>query len=297
MNALLGRIRACLGAWSGRSTDPGRCRTSGFTASGPPRWRLDGLSTNQARVPDRSTPAPVLGSGTQESRTSHLRGRRIAAHRRRAVIIKMYTSLSEKPYLRRRKLCLTGKELAGTAGTRSCRACALAFAQVAPREGRSGARKPMSAYACTGQPSRLGNPSVCQVGSGQHTERNLCALRHLSGRLRLRPMPGARSCTRLHGATPGSRLLPDAIRKCVVRQRLTDIDPKLPLLGRPGDRWDYASRYSAGPRLMSAEARSEKLTPASGVDPPIISGRGALDPGQMQCNPKRASDFSRLNRL
>lgn len=44
MNALLGRVRVCLGAWSGRSTDPGRCRTSGFTASGSERKRVRGLT-------------------------------------------------------------------------------------------------------------------------------------------------------------------------------------------------------------------------------------------------------------
>ena len=35
MNALLDRVRICLGAWPGRSTDPGCCRTSGLAASGP----------------------------------------------------------------------------------------------------------------------------------------------------------------------------------------------------------------------------------------------------------------------
>ena len=104
-------------------------------------------------------PAPVLGGGAQDRRASHLRGRRTTAQRRRAVTIKLYTSLTAKHYLRGRNLCLTGKARAGTAGRRSCRACALEFARLAPvGDGRA----PVLAVTSSAAPVRAPDCTECR---------------------------------------------------------------------------------------------------------------------------------------
>jgi hypothetical protein len=92
VNALLDRVRICLGAWSSRSTNPGHCRNQRFHHVPAPALTL-GWSVHQPGEGTGRSSRLLYWEAAPGSPASHLRGTRIRAQLQPAVSIHPHTSL------------------------------------------------------------------------------------------------------------------------------------------------------------------------------------------------------------